>query len=273
MTDKTKPNKPGAPDTPPPATEPASGTARTAVSADAAPQAGKASLSKSPLIAAIEIENFKGIGAPGPDRPAANYPAVRPQQRRQEYRPPGAVLRPRDLSHRKVDAHKTELGGEQIDLGGFRQFVHGHDIDRVIRLRFELNLEGWRVPAPLWERVKRTSTWSPNSRVNSRSGSKPTVRPDLLDPDGWRSPSRGTGSATNRNSPVMRSASTTRLSDASAGTTPSRRRWSSTGRIPCSTTCLTTNGRGCAPVRLMWPRPPMRNPANGVCGARSCAAG
>ena len=44
------------------------------------------------------------------------------------------------LTHRNVDARKTSLGGDQIDLGGFRRFVHGHDLKRSVRLRFELNL-------------------------------------------------------------------------------------------------------------------------------------
>ena len=109
--------------------------------------------SKGPLITAIEIENFKGIGAP-----------VRIDLR------PITLLFGRNsagkstilqalcyaheiLSHRNVDAHKTELGGDQIDLGGFRQFVHGHDTSRTIRLCFELNLENWRVPEPLMEKM------------------------------------------------------------------------------------------------------------------------
>ena len=117
-----------------------------------------ASEPKQPLITAIEIENFKGIGAP-----------VRIDLR------PITLLFGRNsagkstilqalcytheiLSHRNVDAHNTELGGDQIDLGGFRQFVHrdgpDRDPDRVIRLRFELNLKGWRVPAPLMSAIQ-----------------------------------------------------------------------------------------------------------------------
>ena len=95
---------------------------------------------ESPLITAVEIENFKGIGRP-----------VRIELR------PITLLFGRNsagkstvlhalcyaheiLSHRNVDAHKTRLGGDQIDLGGFRQFVHRHDSTRPVRLRFELNL-------------------------------------------------------------------------------------------------------------------------------------
>ena len=120
-----------------------------------------ASRPKQPLITAIEIENFKGIGA-----------LVRIDLR------PITLLFGRNsagkstilqalcyaheiLSHRNVDVHKTELGGDQIDLGGFRQFVHGHDPNRAVRLRFELNLESWRVPAPLMERMQRSEHVEP----------------------------------------------------------------------------------------------------------------
>ena len=101
-----------------------------------------------PLITAVEIENFKGIGRP-----------VRIELR------PITLLFGRNsagkstvlhalcyahelLSHRNFDAHKTDLGGDQIDLGGFRRFVHGHDLKRSVRLRFELNLAGLVLPEP-----------------------------------------------------------------------------------------------------------------------------
>ena len=99
-----------------------------------------------PVITAVEIENFKGIG----------------QTVRIEFRPitllfgrnsagKSTVLHAlcyahEILSHRNVDARKTSLGGDQIDLGGFRQFVHRHDLTRSVRLRFELNLRGRELP-------------------------------------------------------------------------------------------------------------------------------
>ena len=99
--------------------------------------------SKSPLITAVEIENFKGISRP-----------VRVEMR------PITLLFGRNsagkstvlhalcyaheiLSRGNVDVGKVALGGDQIDLGGFRNFVHAHDLERDIRLRFELNLENW----------------------------------------------------------------------------------------------------------------------------------
>ena len=84
---------------------------------------GSAPRRKSPLITAVEIENFKGIGPP-----------VRIDLR------PITLLFGRNsagkstviqalcyaheiLCHGNVDAVKTEIGGDQIDVGGFRNFV------------------------------------------------------------------------------------------------------------------------------------------------------
>ena len=114
-----------------------------------APTVRSPSPRKPPLISAIEIENFKGIGAPA----------------RIELRPITLLFGQNSagkstvlhalcyahelLSHRNVDAHRTERGGDQIDLGGFRQLVHGHDPERTIRLRFDLNLTEWSLPETL----------------------------------------------------------------------------------------------------------------------------
>ena len=117
----------------------------------------------SPLITAVEIENFKGIGRP-----------VRIELR------PITLLFGRNsagkstvlhalcyahelLSHGNVDAGMTDLGGDQIDLGGFRNFVHAHDRDRTVRLRFECNLENWEVPEPLVEKMARHEGLEPGS--------------------------------------------------------------------------------------------------------------
>ena len=110
---------------------------------------------RAPLITAVEIENFKGIGRP-----------VRIDLR------PITLLFGRNsagkstvlhalcyaheiLNHRSVDAHGVDLGGDQIDLGGFRRLIHGHDLDRSVRMRFDLNLDGWRVPQPLLNEMRR----------------------------------------------------------------------------------------------------------------------
>ena len=38
-----------------------------------------------------------------------------------------------------LDTQRTQIGGEAIDLGGFRQYVHRHQRDRRVELAFELN--------------------------------------------------------------------------------------------------------------------------------------
>ena len=118
-----------------------------ALARDSAPQPA------SPLITAVEIENFKGIGRPI----------------RVDLRPITLLFGNNSagkstllhalcyaheiLSHRNVDAHKTDLGGDRIDLGGFRNFVHAHDPARTVRLRFELHLGDWYIPQALDEKL------------------------------------------------------------------------------------------------------------------------
>ncbi len=92
----------------------------------------------SPRLTAITIENFKGIGAPVtvPLRPitllfgansAGKSTVIQALQYAWEI-----------LTNRKADVDRTRLGGEVIDLGGFRNIVHGHQLDRVIRIGFTI---------------------------------------------------------------------------------------------------------------------------------------
>ena len=167
MTDKTTPDERNRR---PDAAAPTDGThdrgdasaARTSESAVAASKAGNERVDApappstkvaAPLITAVEIENFKGIGRP----------------MRVEFRPitllfgnnsagKSTVLHAlcyahEILSYGNVDAHKTDLGGDRIDLGGFRNFVHAHDPARTVRLRFELHLGNWSIPQGLDDKL------------------------------------------------------------------------------------------------------------------------
>jgi len=110
--------------------------------AGAASRLGLETQRKRPLITAMEIENFKGIGRP-----------VRIDLR------PITLLFGRNsagkstilhavcyaheiLSQHSVGAGKTTLGGEQVDLGSFRRFVHAQDTGRRVHLTFEIDLAG-----------------------------------------------------------------------------------------------------------------------------------
>jgi hypothetical protein len=50
------------------------------------------------------------------------------------------------LERNNCDAGRTQLGGSVVDLGGFKNFVYGHDYEnRRIRMRFEI--EGYSLPS------------------------------------------------------------------------------------------------------------------------------
>lgn len=102
------------------------------------------------MITAIEIENFKAFG----------------ERQRIELRPITLLFGPNSggkssvthalhylrevLLHRNLDAHRTRSGGESLDLGGIRNFVHGRKIGTAIRLKAEFTLSGAELPAYPW---------------------------------------------------------------------------------------------------------------------------
>lgn len=98
-------------------------------------------------ITAIEIENFKGIGervrvelAPITLLFGANSAGKSTVLH--------ALLYLRDvLERRNLDAITTPVSGIALDLGGFRQFVHGRDLSRPVRIGVEMALTGEELPA------------------------------------------------------------------------------------------------------------------------------
>jgi len=97
-------------------------------------------------ITALTIENFKGIREP----------------LRVEFKPITLLYGPNSagkstivqalhyarevLDRHNFDADLTQQGGEFVDLGGFRNFVHGHEVERNVKLCFELNLDNSVIP-------------------------------------------------------------------------------------------------------------------------------
>lgn len=88
-------------------------------------------------LTSITIENFKGIGAPVtvPLRPvtllfgansAGKSTIIQALQYAWEV-----------LENRNPDVDRTRIGGEVIDLGGFRSLVHQHDLERSIKISLE----------------------------------------------------------------------------------------------------------------------------------------
>jgi hypothetical protein len=115
------------------------------------------------ILKALTLENFKGIRDPvrvelapvtllfGPNN-AGKSTIVQ------------ALIYAREVFERNnTDAGRTQMGGDVIDLGGFKNLVHGHDLSRVIRMRFELNLsekglpeysgwvEQWELEGRIWD--------------------------------------------------------------------------------------------------------------------------
>ncbi|MGE3109701.1 MAG: AAA family ATPase [Phycisphaerales bacterium] len=102
------------------------------------------------MITALEIENFKAFG----------------ERQRIEFRPITLLFGPNSggkssvthalhylrevLLHRNLDAHRTRSGGETLDLGGIRNFVHGRTLGVPIRLKAEFTLSGAELPAYPW---------------------------------------------------------------------------------------------------------------------------
>ena len=92
------------------------------------------------MITAIELENFKGVGdrVRIPIRPITLLFGANSAGK-------STILHALHyayeiLAHRNADADITERGGEHLNLGGFRNLVHGRDTSRHITLAFELDL-------------------------------------------------------------------------------------------------------------------------------------
>ncbi|NLV44321.1 MAG: DUF3696 domain-containing protein [Candidatus Hydrogenedentes bacterium] len=110
-------------------------------------------------LTSITIENFKGIGAPVtvPLRPitllfgansAGKSTIIQALQYAWEV-----------LENRNPDVDRTRLGGEVIDLGGFRNLVHQHDLDREIKITLEyqgkLMNEPYLLPEIFYSEIKQ----------------------------------------------------------------------------------------------------------------------
>ena len=93
-------------------------------------------------ISAITIENFKGIGNPVRIelKPVTLLFGANSSGKSTVFQ---ALLYAREiLVRRNTDPDRTQLGGDYVDLGGFRNLVHNHEANLRIALRFELDLSG-----------------------------------------------------------------------------------------------------------------------------------
>lgn len=125
-------------------------------------------------ISVVTLENFKGIKGPS----------------RIELQPITLLFGPNSagkstliqamhyafeiFDKRNIDPGKTTKGGAVIDLGGFESLVRNHDLNTVIRLRFDLKLSEW-LPVYFddyadmgeFQFVDESPTWDIPQRVDS----------------------------------------------------------------------------------------------------------
>ena len=98
------------------------------------------------MITQIEIENFKGIA----DRvtiPIKPITLLFGPNSAGKSTLLHAFHYAREVFERhNLDADRTIAGGSFIDLGGYQNFVHGHDSTRVLALRLELDLSEVELP-------------------------------------------------------------------------------------------------------------------------------
>lgn len=93
------------------------------------------------MITGIAIENFKGIR----DRVEIDLRPITllfgPNSAGKSSISHAVHLAREVFERHNVDPDRTISGGDFVDLGGFQNFVHGHDLDRVVKLGFTLDVE------------------------------------------------------------------------------------------------------------------------------------
>lgn len=104
------------------------------------------------MITGISITNFKSIGDPGIRLELAPLTLLFGHNSAGKSTIFHALLYSYEvLINGNYDVDRTSLGGANIDLGGFRNFVHNRDLNRTVSLEFDLDLasatldQDWRI--------------------------------------------------------------------------------------------------------------------------------
>ncbi len=72
------------------------------------------------------------------------------------------------MKNGNLDIHRTEIGGDSVDLGGFKQYVYNRDTNRKIQWAIELMMTRNKV-THIYELVKAYGA-NPQIRLDRRSG-------------------------------------------------------------------------------------------------------
>ncbi len=145
-------------------------------------------------ITSITIENFKGIGAPVtiPLRPITLLFGANSAGKSTILQ---ALHYARELLERNnANPDQTLLGGEAIEMGGFRNLVHRHDLERAIKIRLDITPTADGIPT-LAELLGTTETESQEGRydINDEAATvslELTARWDHDRNEGWFSTCR-----------------------------------------------------------------------------------
>jgi len=98
-------------------------------------------------ITAINIKNFKGIDDLGVHVDLAPITMLFGPNNAGKSTVIQALHLAREVfCHGNPDPDRVEGGGEAINLGGFKEFVHQHDLTRDVTIGLEINLEGEDLP-------------------------------------------------------------------------------------------------------------------------------
>ncbi len=92
------------------------------------------------ILKALTLENFKGIREPVRIEFAPLTLLFGPNNAGKSTIVQALMYAREVLERNNCDAGRTVLGGDVVDLGGFKNLVYGHHLNRVIRMRFELDL-------------------------------------------------------------------------------------------------------------------------------------
>jgi hypothetical protein len=106
------------------------------------------------ILKALTLENFKGVREPVRVEFAPLTLLFGPNNAGKSTIVQALMYAREVLEGSNCDASRTALGGDVVDLGGFRSLVHEQDCDRAIRMRFELDLSPNGLPCFMSEAEK-----------------------------------------------------------------------------------------------------------------------